>query len=276
MLFESENVALRAAINFRSRTCVVTFSERSEDQKLDRPGFGEDLIRRIECDAFFVTCRANNWYQYQEMPEVIGLLKERLSAYDDTVTYGSSMGAYAAIQYGGQIGANRAIAISPQFSVDPTKVPWERRWSRDAERIIFVDDDICGSLTDKTHVFVLVDPCHPDMRHARLIEADSPRCTLVRMPLASHPVGHFLRETNLLKPVASELLLGNFKGHEWPARRRKARAVSASYWRGIAECAMRTNRRSLAVQACNEALRINPSDERAQLIAAQLRSGLVT
>jgi hypothetical protein len=253
MLFCSENVVLRAATQFRSSQVVVTFSERAEPQSVERVGFARDLLGRLGIDALFVTCRGNEWYQYAEMQALVDVIRKNTSGYKEVVTYGSSMGAYAAFRVGGQIDATRAVALSPLFSVDPNKVPWEKRWRRDTAHLEFVDDDMASSLRRISRAIAVVDPLHQDAKHARLLRQASETVEIINAPFAGHPTGHFLRETGIISDVVADMLTGKFKAASWPQRRRQARTLSHLYWRNMAERAEKRGRHALATSAAARA-----------------------
>lgn len=230
VIFESSNLRVREISPFRSPIVAVTFSERADaQQQLDRPGFGQDFLRKAEIDGIFVTCRGNDWYQYPETPKALAVIAERAKRYPEVVTYGSSMGAYAAIRFASTIGANRVVAISPQYSIDPACAPFEKRWRRDAERIPFIGDDMAAFAPKSALVYILVDPLHPDFAHARLLSEALPKAVILRAPFAKHPVGHFLRESGIINIVISGLVLGKLSVAEWCNLRRSRRMLSPIY-----------------------------------------------
>jgi len=135
-IFRSSELAVRSVCDFGSKTCVVTFDGYTDIRTLDRPGFGEGFFQSHQIDAIHILSRENDWYQYPELPSAARTVAELVKRYDRVVAYGSSMGAYAAIRFGGLAGASVALAISPQFSIDPRVARFERRWKLDrADRL---------------------------------------------------------------------------------------------------------------------------------------------
>jgi len=49
---------------------------------------------------------------------------------DNVYAIGNSMGAFNAITFAGLHNVQKVLAFSPQYSMDPTIVPWEDRWQR--------------------------------------------------------------------------------------------------------------------------------------------------
>ena len=209
---------------------MVTFSERREkSQGLVVPGFGQDFANKHRIDGFYVKCVGDHWYQYPEMGSAIATIRDRVHRTKEIVTYGSSMGAYAALKFSNALNAKRAVCLSPIFSPDPAKPPFEKRWNSDARRINFIDDDMGKDIRHAAEIFILVDTTHPDARHARLIRDGAPRTITVAVPFASHPVGHFMREAEILTSTMIDIVTGNFDNAKWCQMRRTHRYKSAIY-----------------------------------------------
>src|SRR5580658_5592563 len=100
-VYRSSELAVRSVCESRSAACVVTFDSYSDDRSLYRRGFGEDFFRDRSIDAIHFVSRENDWYQYGEMPDALAAVAELVKGYDRVVAYGSSMGGYAAIRFGG-------------------------------------------------------------------------------------------------------------------------------------------------------------------------------
>ncbi|UPK31826.1 hypothetical protein IVB18_26210 [Bradyrhizobium sp. 186] len=231
--FLSPNVQVDRVNTFNSNIVLISFTERTiAPRNLSDQGFGQDFARKQAIDGFYVKCAGNHWYQYPEMLDALSAIRRAASG-KDIVTYGSSMGAYAAMKFASALGAKRAVAISPIFSPDPRKPPFEGRWKTDADQIEFIDDTMIGAAD--TDAFVLTDPTHADARHGRLFRATFPRCTIVAVPFASHPVGHFLREAGLLGDLVKDLIFGAFDNSRWCRDRRKMRTKSPIYKSRLAE-----------------------------------------
>lgn len=103
------------------------------------------------------------------------------------------MGAYACLNFSNEIGASQSYCFSPQFSIDPAKVPFEKRWTEDAERISFNQDHGGMNISRGTKHFIFFDPDNPDMLHANLFQSDE----IFRVPLRYS--GHF--SLNTLKSI---------------------------------------------------------------------------
>ena len=206
-LFRCPDLLVRRVAPFGGTCCVVTFDSFTDHRTLDRPGFGEQFLRINEIDAFHVIPRENRWYDHLEMAAAMAAVHAATRGYDRVVTYGSSMGAYAAIRFAGLAGAHAILALSPQFSIHPGTVPWERRWAAQGMRYdphwerelpAPAVDDAC----------VVFDPTGLDAWHVAKLARFFP-CQVIGMPNAGHPVTGCLAEIGLLQPLVLGICRGD-------------------------------------------------------------------
>jgi hypothetical protein len=137
-IYVSQDLRAFSSLGFCSGTIVVTFDSYTDARHLDRSGFAEHFLHSRQIDAIHIISRDNDWYQYPELPQAAKVVAEITSQYGRVVAYGSSMGGYAAIRFGAMVGATTAVALSPQYSIDPRSVPFETRWTADAARVKFI------------------------------------------------------------------------------------------------------------------------------------------
>ncbi len=201
-LFRCPDLLVRKVARHGSPCCVVTFDSFTDHRTLDRPGFGELFFDINGIDAVHVIPRDNRWYDYPTMGDAMAQVAAATRGYGRVMTYGSSMGAYAAIRFAGLAGANAVLALSPQFSIAPSVVPWEPRWSgygaqfnlRWERALPFPSvEDAC----------VVYDPTDRDARHIAALAREF-RFDARGMPNAGHPVTGCLAEIGLLQ----ELVIG--------------------------------------------------------------------
>ena len=136
-IYRSADLLVRPRIGYESPFCVVTFDSFTDRRTLDREGFGEAFLASRAVNAIHVLSRDNDWYLLPDIELALDAAAKAAASFDRVSAYGSSMGAYAAIRLGGLAGASTAIALSPQFSIDPRLVPFEDRWDPDARRLNF-------------------------------------------------------------------------------------------------------------------------------------------
>ena len=222
-----------------SPTCIVTFANYAEAPSLDQPGFAESYLAQIGTDAVHVICRGNDWYQYTDMPVALAAIREATRGSQRVLTYGSSMGGYAAIRFAGELGADLAIALSPQFSLDPAEVPFEHRWQTEARRLRFAPH----LASEQAPPVVIIHDAHgADSQHAHKL-AKLYRVTAAAIPHCGHPSGTFLAETGLLTSVISDILADRFDPRALVREARARRRRSGKYLSTLSERQPQSRRR---------------------------------
>ena len=232
-LFRNEDFVVRAVTGYDPSACVITFDSYSDRRTLNRPGFGETFFSDNRIDAFHVIARANDWYQHKDMLEICEAVAAAAARYSRVYAYGSSMGGYAAIRFGGLAGAHTAIALSPQFSIDKKSAPFEYRWDGDARRIDFSMERKL-ELPFVKRAFVAYDPHDLDKRHIELFRR---RTSLIEAPIpgAGHPVTGFLAEAGLLGEFVLGVVRETLDITAIRARAEAARESTPQYWGVLSE-----------------------------------------
>jgi tetratricopeptide (TPR) repeat protein len=235
---------------------VITFSSLNEHER----GFGRDFLDRHAISGVYCIARWNHWYQPAGCRAAVPAILRHLESLPPgpRMTYGASMGGFAAALYSQRLGAEAVLMLAPQFSNDPAKPPHETRWMREAQAIRFEDDDLLPAISRKARKFVVYDSTGEDARHAALF-AQVERTELLATPRAGHAMGHFLLQARLLQ----ELVLRGFHGElDWPWYRaavRRQRALSGNYWRELARAA-RARRPHFALECLGRAAALRPRD----------------
>jgi tetratricopeptide (TPR) repeat protein len=87
--------------------------------------WGESLCAKEDFRAIGFVAKANNWFPESSMRRAQAALPV---ADRPVVTYGHSQGGYAALKYAALLGAAGVLAFAPQFSINPSVVPRDRRF----------------------------------------------------------------------------------------------------------------------------------------------------
>ena len=124
---------------------IVVFHPWSDPPTLEGEFFAEEFMRRHGLNAIGIKSVRNDWFQDPEMEAVIAVIRDTTRG-AHLVGYGGSMGGYAAINYSAAIGLAAVIAISPQFSPDPAKTPFETRWQPECTGPPFDNDLLASAL----------------------------------------------------------------------------------------------------------------------------------
>lgn len=232
-LYRSDNVVVRCRPAEDRSRWVVTFDNYDIGHGFDRLGFGEAFFEAAGISAIHVMGVREDWYQYAEMPEAMAAVREAVAGAERVMTYGSSMGAYAAIRFADAAGADTVLAFSPQYSIDPAKTPFEKRWSQDSARIAW-RPEIDGPIRCAARPIVIYDPCLGDGRHADMIAADTP-IHPIRLPHAGHPTTSLVAEMAMLSGLVLEVLAGTADLEAFARDARQGRRRSSTYFATLAE-----------------------------------------
>lgn len=254
-IFRSSELLVRELRRHDSACCVVTFESYTDNRTLDRPGFGEVFFDANEIDAIHIIPRNNDWYQYPEIDEACRRVRQLTASYPHVVAYGQSMGGYGAIRLGGRVGAQVALAISPQFSIDPAVAPFEPRWVGDAGRIDFGIERSAGH-TFVAKAYVAYDPHDLDARHVELYR---PHTEIVDLRLLNcgHPASGFMVDTGILQQAVLDLCRGTFDIPALRAQARQARHGSPILYANLAARCRHVPRR---VRLSAKASALSPGD----------------
>lgn len=224
-VFASENIEIVHAPGRGDGPVFVTFHALDDMADKPRPGFGAAFLAKHGIEAFHVIPKSNAWYQYPEMRQALSEVRARVSAGRTLITYGSSMGGYAAYRFSGLLAAERVIAVSPQYSIARARIPWETRWRHYSGTITPLWDGLEPNRRARTVLFY--DPVR-DRRHARLIGRDLP-AEHVRLPHSGHPCFPMLRELGLLTPAILAIAAGRFDAAACEKEARDRRMDSPCY-----------------------------------------------
>ena len=235
VIFRSDDILVRGPSGGAAEVAVVSFDCYTEQDTLDRPGFGETFFRGLDLPAFYILHRRNRWFQHPELGTALAALQPHLAGYRKVIVYGSSMGGFGALAYGGLLGAHVGLALSPQYSVDPNVAPFEHRWRDDVARIRFLRPDRGPSLPRQ---YIAFDPAdRADARHAAMFADRSPTI-LIPARHGGHPVGGFLNDTGVLRSLIERLATIEDDpglGPEMVARLRAGRRSSGQYLFALAK-----------------------------------------
>ncbi len=264
-LFRSADLLVRK-VGARGGLCFVTFGSYTNDASLDRAGFAEEFLRDEGIDAIHVINRDNLWYQYPEIEDALRAVRAATAAYDRVITYGSSMGGYAALRFGHVCRADTGIAISPQYSLDPRVVPFENRWQADVARISFNE----RAYVPMPHQFIFYDSrMATDRRHFERFVAAGGDPVGVAIPYAGHPVGPILLETGVLKQAVRAVIDGSFSAPAFQRQVRERRRLSQHHFFMLSRRA-EDRRPKLAIEFLRRAAAIEPESHITSELAASL------
>ena len=178
---------------------VVTFGGQPSD--LASSGFGTDFVLSMGFDTIHVAQKFGTQYQGLSVENFHAAVSPLVKHWDDVITYGSSLGGYAALYYGGSINA-RCIVAAPMLPAwQPLKLPAYKDLKINHLELVDVP-------VSKHDPVVIYDPCVS--RDLYLIEnmvrPAYPNLRDVRVPYAGHTVLVTLSQARLLRPIIESLI----------------------------------------------------------------------
>jgi hypothetical protein len=185
-----------------SKTVVILFTTWRASPRLDEPVFGEAFLQKLDMNYIAVRSAENDWFQ--------GAIEPALDSVRCAIAgrvplgYGSSMGAYAVLNFAAELGIERSVCFVPQSSIDPKKAPFELRWREEAALLDFHCDQVAEQ--SGTRATIIYDPLHKsDAQHVeRISETSSVRG--IKLRSAGHNIAQFLRSSSLISALSTALL----------------------------------------------------------------------
>ncbi|HCH27812.1 MULTISPECIES: polysaccharide deacetylase family protein [Psychrobacter] len=161
--------------------------------KKTQTGFGSSFIMSLGYDHIFVAQEALSQYQKLSLSDFVAAVKPYIKD-KEAYTYGSSLGAYAAIYYGSAIDAH-IIASAPKNSAHPSMR------KNKFENVVFNHDELVNIPKSDKPPLILFDPYRDEERKyiENYVLPAYPKSKLIKLPFAGHTVLNTLKESGLLK-----------------------------------------------------------------------------
>jgi pimeloyl-ACP methyl ester carboxylesterase len=242
--------AQRLFVSFRQRVGVPgSFSDATPVRNFTGNGFAH----------LYLQSKHNDWYVNSETEALESVLEGHCTRYTDAVAMGFSMGGYAALRFARVLGLSNVVLVSPQVSIHPKVVPWDRR-DRDCaggfdrtlgDLAIHGATGVCG--------LMLFDPFRPkDRRNSDAIGDLFPGIQSCWLAGGGHPATQILRAADGFKALQSGLREGGLVRRDILNLHREARAGAPAYWRRLVKVAERHNKPVLVKMASARAVTGNP------------------
>ena len=214
VIFESEGFRSIADIRNEGGPILCTFSSYVGEGGNPHAS-GKDLADTLAVNAIHLINRANDWFQQAHVQQDYAEWAKRVIAHPAfagakyRIGYGADMGGYAALRFRDKLPFDRVIALSPQYSLDPAKVPFEGRWRQEYRRYGDTSNDGVRSVARGEAITLLHDPMiEVDRRHIGLIDPEGFAMNLA-FPLGGNPPALFLWQTGVFSEMIARLIGGD-------------------------------------------------------------------
>ncbi len=165
---------------------LITFNPRGVIRQ--ETGFwGQEVAAKLRLNTLSFVTTNDNWYPTADMLAAVAAAQPVLDQFGEKVTYGASMGGYAALKHGPLVGATTAISFNPQASINPADLAnGDTRYARYFRPALHAGMCI-GPGEAPANSLMLYDPFFPlDVWQADMIVAANPWVKRI----ACHLLGH--------------------------------------------------------------------------------------
>ena len=217
---------------------MVTFDYRMDGKAGFSPDNHSTQFARMGLAQLSIKTSTNDWFINPDTTALEQVLSRLAPAYSNVQLLGFSMGAYGALRFAKALQARTLIAVSPQLSIHPAVVPFERRYL--AEGLGF--DPGLGDLRSQAmpglRGLILIDPfVSADRAHAALIQKLFAALQIVRLNFGGHPAFGVVRDAGKGWTVHHAAAAADPKPGLIIAAHRDGRRHSSAYWRRLAQSA---------------------------------------
>ncbi|AUJ64779.1 hypothetical protein B9057_10905 [Aestuarium zhoushanense] len=167
---------------------LVSFDSREIGRTGFKPPNMINVYDRRGYDQISVRTSVNDWFINAETTAAERVLEAVAKPYRDVAAVGFSMGAYGALRFARAIGATRVLSVSPQWSIHPDDVPFDKRYRAEAGNY----DQRLGALEPRAvptlKGIIAVDPMNRlDLWHAERLQMIFPALRIARLTFGGHP-----------------------------------------------------------------------------------------
>lgn len=219
-IYNDSDIVVRACMTRGHGPLVITFSPHGYRDFTQ--GWGESFFEKRGIDGVYIISKRHHWFQVEGMEKACRLINERVGRNRSVTTYGSSMGAHAALAFSGRLQAERIFAVAPQYGirgVDGT--PWLPTWYAETEGLSNIYTLEAG-LSRTARIYAVYDPLNRfDLAHMKAIEGVR-GVFAIRSMFTGHNTLLALNRAGVLAPMILGVL---DEGADLSAQRRLARSV---------------------------------------------------
>jgi len=194
----------------QSETLIISFNHWGSVD-LNSPGFDDKFLVNSGADILFCKTNSNDWFCGLNQYLIDGIQKSIGTDYKEIIFYGSSMGAYAAIYFSCFFKNAKAIAISPQYTPNTSKVAFEKRWIHEWSKISNMHLEFSQiSVSPGVKIDIIYDPFDiEDAKHAEMIKSAMPDfVSLHRFSFTGHPSGYALNRAGIYRDILQHIISG--------------------------------------------------------------------
>ncbi len=217
-----------------------------------------------------------DWYRNEDTPRILTELREAglFEGFRRIVFIGASMGGFAALTYAKLVPGAAVLTFSPQSTLAPRIVPFDKRYKGAQRRYDWKSRDFrdaAGSFDTASDVTIIYDPFVPeDKAHAARLTGDN--VTQLRAPFMGHQAIRMLKSIGALPIIFKRVAENQFDPAEYH-RLIRPRRSQLKWLREIFGVSVKAGHLKLTLAA---ARRLKPDDPRITRYLNRLRKNIRT
>ncbi|WP_092886128.1 hypothetical protein [Roseicitreum antarcticum] len=242
---------LRALLCARGhRRLMVTFDHWVEGKAGWSVAAPSKAFEENGFDQLRIQSLRNDWFINADTPAFERAINQLARRYDRVHALGYSMGGYGAFRFAGALRLNQILAVSPQYSIHPDVVPFEKGYLTEARGFDPVHGAMRADALPALRAQILADGFNPvDLRHAAMIAGVLPGVSVIRLGAGGHPATGVMQEGGRGFTAHRAAMTEGLDASLVRAAHRACRRASPGYWRRLARMAERSGRMGLMAYA---------------------------
>ncbi|WP_436913221.1 hypothetical protein [Acinetobacter schindleri] len=202
----------------------------------------EKSLQKFEFNVLGIMPKDKSWFPQASMQAMLDAIAELIAPFEQRIAYGGSMGGYAAIKYSNALDVQRAVAMVPQYSIDPEDV-------KDARYNMFYQPELNGEMritkadvSEDREYIIIYDPHYAqDRAHYHKLREVLPPHHVLHLAFTNHDAIAVLASSELV----NDFLLHEFDASYFYQKMRRVKKNSKFYYRKVIENLLPRHRMAL-------------------------------
>lgn len=196
-----DNTVVRWKLISFKKPIIYAFSNAAERLKDESEAskylpWGFSAISKMGFNVVsFASIGKATWYRSPTLWDFLHFISLKNNRFPERLTYGASMGGYAATAFAELLNTDRVLAFNPISTLNNEKVPWETRFKQPAKNFCW-DSHYSDGAVSKVPGYIIYDPLYNlDALHAKRYSS----LTALKFPGVGHGFPYHLYKIGFLK-----------------------------------------------------------------------------
>lgn len=202
----------------------------------------EKSLQKFDFNVLGIMPKDKSWFPQGSMWNMLEAVAELIAPFKKRIAYGGSMGGYAAIKYSNLLDVQRAVAMVPQYSIDPEDVH-DARYNMFFQSELNADMRIkLGDVSSEREYIIIYDPHYAqDRAHYQKLKEVLPAHHVLHLAFTNHDAIAVLASSELV----NDFLLHEFDASYFYQKMRRVKKNSKFYYRKVIENLLPRHRMAL-------------------------------